>query len=162
MHPTFHPIFQIFDVGRNVGCVWGLRKLKTKNKKTKKRKEKEEKNLVGRYWMKFVLDQILRQTFFGSSNQIFMLDEFAYSFIQHLDFHRCVEWKTYMAECISNGFINIWKSIICGMPQKIKTREGHKQGKREEVKIAVRKKGIQMVEKIGTTMRFPCLLTCST
>ena len=48
------------------------------------------------------------------------------------------------------------------MPQKIKTREGHKQGKREEVKIAVRKKGIQMVKKIGTTMRFPSLLTCST
>ena len=57
--------------------------------------------------MKFVLDQILRQIFFGASNEIFMLDAFSYSFIQHLHFHRCVERKTYIAKCISNSFINI-------------------------------------------------------
>ena len=45
--------------------------------------------------MIFDLDQTFRPIFSGSSNQIFMLDAFVYSFIQHLVFHHCVECKTY-------------------------------------------------------------------
>ena len=57
--------------------------------------------------MKFVLDQNFRLTFSGSSNRIFMLDAFEYSFIQLLVFHDCVECKTYAVECGSDVFIDI-------------------------------------------------------
>ena len=79
-------------------------------------------------------------TFPGSSNQIFELDTFEYSFIQHLVFHHCGEYKTYVVKCVSNIFIDIRMSIICCVPQKIKRREGYKQGKREEAKTARKKK----------------------
>ena len=102
-----------------------------------KKKKKEDKNRVGRSWMKFVLDQTFHPTFSGSSNQIFMLDtSFEYSFIQHLVFLHWVEYKTYAVECVSNVFIDIRMSVICGVTQKIKRREGHKQDKREEAKMA--------------------------
>ena len=38
-------------------------------------------------------------------------------------------------ECVLNVFIDIRMSIFCGVPQKIKTGEGHKQNKREEAKM---------------------------
>ena len=79
-------------------------------------------------------------TFPGSSNQIFELDTFEYSFIQHLVFHHCGEYKTYVVKCVSNIFIDIQMSIICCVPQKIKRSEGYKQGKREEAKTASKKK----------------------
>ena len=68
-----------------------------------------------------------------------MSDAFECSFIQHLVFHHCVECKTYEVECVSNVFIDIQTSIICGVPQKIKTREGHKQDQREEAKMVSKK-----------------------
>ena len=103
--------------------------------------------------MKFVLDQTVRTASSCSSNQIFMLYTFEYSFIQHLVFHHCVEYsfiqhlvihhcvecKSYAVECVLNVFIDIRMSIICGVPQKIKRREGHKQDKREEAKMASKK-----------------------
>ena len=132
--------------------------------KIDKKKKKEDKNRDGQCWMKFVLNQTFRPTFSGSSNQIFMLDAFEfvlnqtfrptfsgssnqifmldafeYSFIQHLVFHHCVECKAYAVECVSNVFIDIRMSIICGVPQKTKRREGHKQDKREEAKMACKK-----------------------
>ena len=55
--------------------------------------------------LKFV--QTFCPIFSGSSNQIFMLDAFEYSFIQHLVFHHCVESKRYTVECVSNVFIGI-------------------------------------------------------
>ena len=91
-----------------------------------KKKKKEDKNQVGQCWVKFVLDQAFRPTFSGSSNHIFMLHAFEYSSIQHLVFHHCVECKTYEVDYVSNTFIDIRMSIICGVPQKIKRREGHK------------------------------------
>ena len=106
--------------------------------KIDKKKKKEDKNRDGQCWM-FVLNQTFRPTFSGSSNQIFMLDAFEYSFIQHLVFHHCVECKAYAVECVSNVFIDIRMSIICGVPQKTKRREGHKQDKREEAKMACKK-----------------------
>ena len=99
--------------------------------------KKEDKNRVGRCWIKFVLDQAFRPTFSGSSNQIFMLDVFESSVIQHLFFF--IACKTYAVECVSNVFIDIWMSMICGVPQKVKRREGHKEDKREEVKLASKK-----------------------
>ena len=54
-------------------------------------------------------------------------------------FQHCVECKTYAVECVSTVFIDIWLSIICGVPQKVKRREGHKQEKREGAKIACKK-----------------------
>ena len=87
----------------------------------------------------FVLNQILRPTFSGSSNQLFMLDKFEYSFIQHLFFHHCVGCKKYAVESVSNVFIDIRRSIICGVSHKIKRREGHKQDKRERAKMASKK-----------------------
>ena len=57
--------------------------------------------------MKFVLDQTFRPTFSGSLNQIFILDAFEYSLIQH-----CVEYETYAMECVSNVFIDIRMSMI--------------------------------------------------
>ena len=111
--------------------------------------------------MKFVLDKTFRPTFYGSSNQIFILDAFEYSFIQHLVFHYCVEYKTYAVECNSNVFIDIRISIICGVPQKFK-RSGHKQDKREEAKMASKKEKDSNEKKIGPTMRFSCLWACST
>ena len=41
-------------------------------------KKKEDKHRVGRCWMKFFLDQTFRPTFYGSSNQIFILNAFDY------------------------------------------------------------------------------------
>ena len=88
--------------------------------------------------MKFVLDKTFRPTFSGSSNQIFILDAFDCSFIQHFVFHYCVEYKTYAVEGNSNVFIDIRISIICGVPQKFQ-RRAHKQDKREEAKMASKK-----------------------
>ena len=42
-------------------------------------------------------------------------------------------------ECASNVFIDIQMSITCGVPQKIKRREGHNQDKREEAKMMSKK-----------------------
>ena len=100
--------------------------------------KKEDKNRIRRCWMKFVLDQTFRPTFSGSSNQIFILDALEYSFIQHLVFHYCFEYKTY-AVCVSNVFIDVRISIICGVSQNFKRREGHNQDKREEAKMASKK-----------------------
>ena len=72
--------------------------------------------------MKFVLNQTFHPTFSGSSNQIFMLDAFECSFIQHLVFNHCDECKTYALECVSNVFTDIRMSIICGVPQKDKKK----------------------------------------
>ena len=83
--------------------------------------------------MKFVLNQTFHPTFSGSSNQVFMLDAFECSFIKHLVFNHCVECKTYALECVSNVFTDIRMSIICGVPQKIKRREGHRQDEREVI-----------------------------
>ena len=41
MHPTFYPTLKIFDVGRNVRCIWELAKFI--------KKKKEDKNRVTRY-----------------------------------------------------------------------------------------------------------------
>ena len=68
-----------------------------------------------------------------------MLDVFEDSLIQHLVFHHCTECKTYVVECVSNVFIDIRVSIICGVLQKIKRRAGHKQDIREEAKMASKK-----------------------
>ena len=101
-------------------------------------------------------------TFPGPSNQIFELNTFEYSFIQHLVFHHCGEYKTYVVKCVSNIFIDIRMSIICCVPQKIKRREGYKQGQREEAKTTSKKKqDWNTKKKIEPTMRFPCLLTGS-
>ena len=126
-----------------------------------KKKEKEVKNCVGWCWIKFGLDQTFRPIFSISSNQIFMLDAFGYSFIQHLAFHYCVECKAYAVECVSNVFINIWMSIVCGVPQKIKRRKGCKPDKREEAKMASKTEKGSNAKKTGPMMRFSCLLTCS-
>ena len=90
-----------------------------------------------------------------------MLDAFGYSFIQHLAFHYCVECKAYAVECVSNVFINIWMSIICGVPQKIKRRKGFKPDNREEAKMASKTEKGSNAKKTGPMMRFSCLLTCS-
>ena len=90
-----------------------------------------------------------------------MLDVFENSFIQHLVFHHCTDCKIYVVECVSNVFIDIRMSVICGVLQKIKRRAGHKQDIREEAKMASKKERIQMQKKIGPAMRFPCLLTSS-
>ena len=89
--------------------------------------------------MKFVLNQIPYPTFSGSSNQLFMLGAFEYSFIQHLFFHRCIGCEKYAVESVLNVFIDIRRSIICGVSQKIKRREGHKQDKTEGAKMASKK-----------------------
>ena len=44
-----------------------------------------------------------------------------------------------MRRSVSNVFIDIRMSIIRGVPQKIKRREGHKQEKREKAKMASKK-----------------------
>ena len=63
-----------------------------------------------------------------------MLDAFEHSFIQHLVFHCCVECRTYSVECVLNVFISIRMPIICGLSQK-----GHRQNKRKETKMAIKK-----------------------
>ena len=68
-----------------------------------------------------------------------MLDVFENSFIQHLVFHHCTDCKIYVVECVSNVFIDIRMSVICGVLQKIKRRAGHKQDIREEAKMASKK-----------------------
>ena len=87
----------------------------------------------------FDLDQTFRPIFSGSSNQIFMWDAFVYSFIQHLVFRHCVECKTYVVESVSNVFIDIQISMTCGVQQKTKRREGHKEDRREGAKMASKK-----------------------
>ena len=42
-------------------------------------------------------------------------------------------------ERVSNVFIDIWMSIICGVLQKVKRWKGHKQDKREEAKATIKK-----------------------
>ena len=93
------------------------------------------KNRVRLCWMKFVLNQAFRPTFSGSSNQIFMMNAFEYSFIQHLVYHHCAECKSYAVECVSNVFIDIRMSIVCGVPQKITRRKDCKQDQREEARL---------------------------
>ena len=100
--------------------------------------------------MKFVLDHTFRPTFSGSSNQIFMSDTFEYSFTQHLIFHHCVECKTYAVECVSNVFNDIRMSVIYGVRQKIKRREGYKQDKREDAKMASKKEKDSNAKKYWT------------
>ena len=90
-----------------------------------------------------------------------MLDVFGYSFIQHLAFPYCVECKAYAVECVSNVFINIWMSIVCGVPQKIKRRKGCKPDKREEAKMASKTEKGSNAKITGPMMRVSCLLTCS-
>ena len=99
--------------------------------------------------MKFVLDQTFRPTLSGSSNQIFMLDAFEYSFIQHLVFRHRVECKTYALECVSNVLIDIRILTICGVPQKVKRKEGDKQEKREEAKMASKREKDSNLKKPG-------------
>ena len=89
--------------------------------------------------MKFVLDQTFCPTFSCSPNQIFKLDTFEFSFIQHLVFYQCADSKLYAVERVSNVFIDIWMSIICGVLQKVKRWKGHKQDKREEAKATIKK-----------------------
>ena len=84
--------------------------------------------------MKFVLEQTFCPTFSVSSNQIFMLDAFEHSSIQHLVFLHWVDWKTYALECVLNDVNDIRMSMICGVPQKIKRREDNRQEKSEEAK----------------------------
>ena len=99
---------------------------------------------------KFVLDQTFRPTFSGSSNQIFMLVALEYSFILHLVFHHCAESKTYAMECFSNDFIELRMSIICGVPRKIKRREGFKQNKKEEARMVKKKEKDSNIKKHWT------------
>ena len=73
-------------------------------------------------------------------------------------FHYCIECKTCVVECIPNVFIDVRMSIICGVPQKIKRREGQKQDKRKEAKMASKKVKDSKQKKTGATMRFPCLM----
>ena len=99
---------------------------------------------------KFVLDQTFRPTFSGSSNQIFMLVALEYSFILHLVFHHCAESKTYAMECFLNDFIELRMSIICGVPRKIKRREGFKQNKKEEARMVKKKEKDSNIKKHWT------------
>ena len=108
--------------------------------------------------MKFVLDQTFRPTFSGSSNQILLLDALKYSFIQHLVFHHCFECKTYVVECVSNVFIDIQMSVICGMPLKIRRTEGHRQDKREEAKMASKKETDSNAKKDWTNNEISLLI----
>ena len=110
--------------------------------------------------MKFVLDQTVRTASSCSSNQIFMLYTFEYSFIQHLVFHHCVECKSYAVECVLNVFVDIRMSIIWRATKNQKKRRSQTRREKKQ-KWRLRKKRIQMQKKIGPTMRFPWLLTCS-
>lgn len=111
--------------------------------------------------MKFVLEQTFCPTFSVSSNQIFMLDAFEHSSIQHLVFLHWVDWKTYALECVLNVVNDIRMSMICGVPQKIKRRKGFKPDNREEAKMASKTEKGSNAKKTGPMMRFSCLLTCS-
>ena len=108
--------------------------------------------------MKFVLDQIFRPIFSGSCNQIFMLDGFEYSLIQHLVLCHWVQCRKSVAECVSNVFIDIRMSIICSVPQKIKRREGHKQDKREDAKMESKNKKDSNAKKDWSYNEIPLLL----
>ena len=48
--------------------------------------KKEEKNHVGWCWMEFALNQTFRSAFSGSSNNIFILDAFEFTFIHNFAF----------------------------------------------------------------------------
>ena len=61
--------------------------------------------------------------------------------------------KHYAVECILNVFIDIRMSIICGVPQKIKGGEGHKQDKREEVKMVSDSENERGPIKVGETFQ---------
>ena len=111
--------------------------------------------------MKYVLDKTLCPTFSGSSNQIFMLGAFDWRFMQHLVFHHCIECKTYVVDCVSKVSIDIQMSIICGVPQKIKRREGYKQDKREEAKMASKKEKDSATKKDGANDEISLLIDMS-
>ena len=49
-------------------------------------------------------------------------------------------------------------SIICGVPQKIKRREGYKQVKREEAKMASKKEKDSATKKDGTNDEISLLI----
>ena len=133
MHPTFYPTSEIFDVGRNVRCIWELARFIKK----KKRRQKSRYTILDYVWS--------RSNF---SSNIFW-------FIQP-DFHVgciCVQFNP------TFGFSSLrWVQNICGgvcfkrfywhsnindlwraTKNQIKRREDHKQDKREEAKMASKK-----------------------
>ena len=67
----------------NIVNFWNCTKswMHSRAYKILQKKKKEDKNCVGKFWMKFVLGQTFHPTFSGTSNQIFILDAFEYSFI---------------------------------------------------------------------------------
>ena len=91
-----------------------------------KKKKKKKKTRVGRV----VLDQTFHPILYGSSKQIFMLDTFEYSFIQHLAFHHCVECKTLCNGVYFERFY--WHSNVNNLWRAAKNKRGRRSQTRQE------------------------------
>ena len=61
-------------------------------------------------------------------------------------------------EFVFKVFIDIRMSITCGVPQKMKRREGHKQNKKERAKIVNKKEKDSNANKDWTNDEFSLLI----
>ena len=96
-----------------------------------KKKKKEDKNRVGRCWMEFIIDQTFRLTFSGSSNQIFILDPFAFTVSSNIWFLIIALSAKHMRMCFERFYChsnanNLWRATKNQKKTRSQTRQERK------------------------------------